>query len=602
MTEQLLISVMLVTPFVGWLLAVAIPAQRNTAIALSAGWAAAVSVAWLLCSIADLIEPTASVSVGQWLIVSSEVDLTVGLSFQTDQSRCMLILAASLILLLKNAGFDSSSSEDVKSGGTALLYSLSTAAILTADFVALVGVWILIDCCVVGMLARHKQPTVPTGKPLNTTIVLGASGALLLIAIFMATARFNTSNIEAVVSRAVEDGRVDATAVASGMSVLFVAAVAVRCAFFPALIWPRSSLTSQPRDAGVIVALGGILPGLALALAVFPLGTVAVDAFRLLGLLGVLTSLAATGIAIVQDDSNRIGALLGVSAAGLAASGMVAGLPSCGPIAACTLLSQLVAIFVLQRDHVVFGRGIAFGVALTIAVTGLGGSNAVLSIIESSRHASNSEAIASAPGQLLLTAWWGILLGQILWGIAIMKLVMSRPSNASTTKQNVPEQRTATGSAITSAAATLAACVAFCACIAPFDIPETNNTAPTRLLTFGAATPACLLGMVAAWLLMQAGENVRSRVTASLTSLTQLCREWFYLEDAVRCGLALPIRGLAVVTEFCDRKILGGTPEHGWKKVPDRVASTLEHLRFQPAVYYGLTGVLLVVGLLWSLR
>ncbi len=179
MTEQLLISVMLVTPFVGWFLAVAIPAQRNTAIALSAGWAVAVSVAWLLCSIADLIEPTASISVGQWLIVSSEVDLTVSLSFQTDQSRCMLILAASLILLLKNAGFDSSSSEDVESGGTALLYSLSTAAILTADFVALVGVWILIDCCVVGMLARRRLPAVQPRKLLNTTMVLGASGGVI---------------------------------------------------------------------------------------------------------------------------------------------------------------------------------------------------------------------------------------------------------------------------------------------------------------------------------------------------------------------------------------------------------------------------------------
>lgn len=599
MTEQLLISVMLVTPFVGWFLAVTIPAQQNTAIALSAGWAAAVSVAWLLCSIAELIESTASVSVGQWLIVVSEVDLTVSLSFQIDQSRCMLILAASLILLLKHASSNSSSSDDVDLGWTALLYSLSTVAIMTDDFVVLVGVWILIDCCVVGILAGRRLPAVQPRKPLNTTMALGGSGALLLIAILMATARFNSSNIEAVVSRAVEDGRVDATAVASGMSVLFVATVAVRCAFFPALIWPRMFLTRHPREAGIVVALAGILPGLALGLAVFPLSTVAADAFRLLGLLGILTSLTATGIAIVQDDSNRTGALLSVSAAGLAASGMVAGLPSCGPIAACTVLSQLVAIFVLQRDPGVFGRGIAFSVALIIAATGIGGSNAVLSIIESSRHASSNEAIASAPGQLLLTAWWGILFGQILWGIAIMKLVLIRPSNASTVSQNVSEQRPSKSSAITPA---LAACVAFCACIAPFDIPESASTSPTRLLAFGAATPACLLGMVAAWLLMQAGENVRSRVTASLTSLTQLCREWFYLEDAVRCGVALPIRGLAVVTEFCDRKILGGTPERSWKKLPDRVASTLEHLRFQSAVYYGLTGVLLIVGLLWSLR
>jgi len=466
----------------------------------------------------------------------------------------------------------------------------------------LAGIWILIDCCVIGMLGDRRQPTVQTRKPLDATMFLGASGLLLLVAILMAMARFNTSNIKAVVSRAFEDGRVDAMAVTSGMSVLFVAAVAVRCAFFPALIWARTLLTRQPRDAGIVVVLAGILPGLALALAVFPLGTVAVDAFRLLGLLGILTSLTATGIAMVQNDSDRIGALLSVSAVGLAASGLVAVLPSCGPIAAGTLLTQLVAIFVLQRDHVVFGRGIAFGVALIIATTGIGGSNAVLSVIELSRHASGNEAISSSPGQLLLTAWWGILIGQIMWGLAIMKLVVSRPLNTPTIEQDASEQRTTKSSAIMSVTVTLIACIAFCACVTPLDVPETDNNSPARLLTFGAATPACLLGMTAAWLLMQAGENVRSQVAVSLASLTRLCREWFYLEDTVRCGLALPIRGLTVVTEFCDRKILGGTPEHGWKKLPDQVASTLEYLRFQPAVYYGLTGVLLVVGLLWSLR
>jgi len=101
---------------------------------------------------------------------------------------------------------------------------------------------------------------------------------------------------------------------------------------------------------------------------------------------------------------------------------------------------------------------------------------------------------------------------------------------------------------------------------------------------------------------MQAGENVRRRVTGGLDSMTRLSREWFYLEDAIRCGLELPIRGLTLLIEICDRKILGGTAEHGWEKLPARIAGSIEYLRFQPAVYYGLTGVLLVVGLLWSLR
>lgn len=600
MTEQLLISVMLVAPAVGWLWAVAMPIKSNIAIVASTVTVGTASAAWIACSIAGVIEPAVSVSAGQWLKVSSELNLAVNLSFQADESRCMLALAASLILLLKNAGAVSSKNDD--DGKTALLYSLSIAATLATDLVVLAGIWVLIDCSVICLLTDRSQPTGKSKRALNTTFILTGSGALLLVATLMAMARFNTSDIGTIVSRSIEDGRVDATTVASGLSVLFVAAVAVRCAFFPALIWPRTCLRIRPRDAAIVIALAGVLPGFALAVAVFPLSAVSADGFQLVGVLGVLTSLTATGVALVQKDSERIGALLCVGAAGLAASGFAAGLPSCGPIAACTLLAQLVAISVLQRDHVVFERGITFGIAMLISVTGIGGSNAVLSHIESSLQASQNEIVDAASNRLLLIAWWGILIGQLLWGLAIVKLVTSRPTSETRPAPKSLNSNFASSSAIASVVATMAACVAICACIAPLDIPETANASPKRLLNFGAATPACLLGMVSAWLLFQAGENIRSRVAVSLDSLARLCSEWFYLEDAVRCGLALPIHGLTVVTEFCDRKILGGTSEHGWKKLPVRIAGTIEHLRFQPAVYYGLTGVLLLVGLLWSLR
>lgn len=600
MTEQLLISVMLVAPAVGWLLVVAIPIKRNIAIAASTAIVGAASTAWLVCSIAGVIEPAVSVSAGQWLTVSSEPDLAVNLSFQADQSRCMLVLAASLILLLKNTGAVSSENDNER--GTALLYSLSIAAILASDLVVLAGIWVLTDCSVVCLLTDRSQPTGKSKRALNTTFILTGSGALLLVATLMAMARFNTSDIGTIVSGSIDDGRVDATTVASGLSVLFVAAVAVRCAFFPALIWPRTCLRIRPRDAAIVIALASVLPGFALAVAVFPLSAVSADAFQLVGILGVLTSFTATGVALVQKDSERIGALLCVGAAGLAASGFAAGLPSCGPTAACTLLAQLVAISVLQRDHVVFGRGIAFGIAMLIAVTGIGGSNAVLSVIESSLQAGQNEIVDAASDRLLLIAWWGILIGQLLWGIAIVKLVMSRPPSETSPGPNCLNPNFAKSSAIASVVATMAACVAICACVTPLDVSGKPNTSPTTLLTFGAATPACLLGMVSAWLLFQAGDNVRSRIAVSLDSLTRLCCEWFYLEDAVRCGLALPIRGLTVVAEFCDRKILGDTSEHAWMKLPGRIAGTIEHLRFQSAVYYGLTGVLLLVGLLWSLR
>ncbi|MFT5095152.1 MAG: NADH:ubiquinone oxidoreductase subunit 5 (subunit L)/multisubunit Na+/H+ antiporter MnhA subunit, partial [Porticoccaceae bacterium] len=333
-----------------------------------------------------------------------------------------------------------------------------------------------------------------------------------------------------------------------------------------------------------------------LAVASSPLGSLSPDAFLLLGMLGVLTCLTATGVALAQTDSARVVALLSIAVAGLAAAGLATSLPTIGHVATYTLFAQLVAIFVLQRCSGVSKRGAAFGIAMLVAVCGIGGGNALLSLVEVSLRGIADAATVSSAGRFLVLIWWGVVLSQTLWGVAIVKLVSIQPSTEAAQVDD------AIASRLGNLVPTIAASLALIVCMVPLGGGlMAQSELPARLLAFGAATPACLLGVVSAWLLSHASDAVRGRVATSLDSLTRLCREWFYIEDAVRYGAAMPVRGLALLAEFCDRRILGGRSEDGWKHAPIRIAGSLEYLREQPAVYYGLTGVLLLVGLLWTL-
>lgn len=611
MTEQLLTAAMLVVPAVGGIVAFIVPDRRDSVLGVAGGLACIAAGLWLTCVLAGAIESPVSLSAGRWLAIPMVDGLTVQLSFQADRPRVLFVLAASLVVLLESISSaatvndaETGSAAESQPAGLAILYPAGVAAILAADLVILVGVWIMLDCCVGGLQRRAHGSRHSGTQRLETSAVLSGSSVLLLIATLMATARFGTTNLPEIIDRCSQDGRVDAIAVASGLSVVFALAIAVRCAFFPAMIWPRTCLESRPRDAGLIVILAGVLPGISLAIGIQPLSGISADGSLLLGMLGVLTCLTATGVALVQSDSDGVSTLLMVSAAGLAAAASASGHPSAGVVAGCTLFAQVVAIQVLKRSDKKLHRGIPFGCAMIATVSGICGGNAVLSFVEGAmRTVTDSDNfVALPPDRFLSMIWWSLVATQVLWGFAIVRLISSSRPGADSMRSEIPKFTEQPGRGRReSALLTIAASLAVGACIFPLSNVTGPDQSSTRLLSFSAATPACLLGVVVAWLLSHASENVRSRVAGSSDSLARLSREWFYLEDTLRYAVILPVRGVALVVEICDRKIFGGTSEDGWQQTPARIADSMEHLRSQPAVYYGLTGVLLLVGLLWSL-
>lgn len=611
MIEQLLTAAMVVVPAVGGVVAFIVPDRRNAVIGVAASLSCIAAALWLAGVVTGAAESPVSLSAGRWLAISAVDGFAVQLSFLADRPRVSFVLAVSLVVLVESVrsaamvnNAETVSDSVANPGGLAILYPSGVAAILASDLVILVGLWMMLDCCVGGSQYRANRSRDFGKRRLETAIVLSGSSVLLLIATLMATARFGTTNLSEIIERCSSDARVDAMAVASGLSVLFALAVAVRCALFPAMIWPRTCLETQSRGAGLIVMLAGVLPGISLAIGTQPLSGISADGCLLLGMLGVLTCLTATGVALVQKDSDGVSTLLIVSAAGLSASALASGHPFAGIVAGCTLFAQVVAIQVLKRSGETLQRGIPFGCAMIATVSGIGGGNAVLSLAEGAllSVADPDNFVALPPDRFLGTIWWGIVVSQILWGFAIVRLISSSRSAVDSVGSEIPKFTETGRGRRESVPLTIAAILALGACVFPLSIlTGSDPSSPTRLFSFGAATPACLLGVVVAWLLSLASGNVRSRIAGSFDSLTRLSREWFYLEDAIWYAVVLPVRGLALVVEVCDRRIFGGTAEDGWQQTPARIADSMEHLRSQPSVYYGLTGVLLLVGLLWSL-
>ena len=591
---------MIVVPVAGWVVGTLVPRGRSSAMTVSSGVTSAAALLWMANLLAGNFGPSVSVSAGNWLEIASPEVLAVSLSFRATQSSILLVLAASMIVLLKpfSSCWSESDDETRRPADLMTLYPLSIIAILATDLVVVVSIWAIIDIYVFSLPSCTAGSVHACRRRATTVAILSSSGALLLLATLMAMARFGTASLPEIISRSARDGRVDTPTVVSGLTVLLAAAIAVRGAFFPAIVWPRSHVESRPRDAAIIVLLAGILPAVSLAVAILPFREFsAADGCLLLGMLGVLTCLAATGIALVQTDSGGTCALLFVGAAGLSAAALTTDHPSAGEVAACTLFAQTVAIFALRKTAGLARRGPAFVVALVVAASGIGGGNAILSLVEASQSGNanpNGQVHLPGDGSLHLL-WWGVVAGQILWGLAIAQMTsLQRRADHSERRQgshgdsSVSRRKEAV-------LVTIVAGFALGTCVLPLgSFREAAPEPSIRLLSFGAATPACLLGVVSGWLLAQSTDSIRRRITGCFDSLARLSREWFYLEDAVRYGMALPVCGLVLFLE--------GTAEEGWKQNPIRLADSLEHLRRQPAIYYGITGVLLVVGLLWSLR
>lgn len=595
---------MLVVPAAGCGLYFANVVRSSSTLTFTSGLTSFLAVLWAVMFQFGLFTAPASVNAGNWLELSPSMGLTVPLTLVMDQQRALFVLAGSLIVLLETVCLTQPNERRLGLPIQLMfLYPLSILAILSSSLVVVLIAWILTDGCIYAWHRLNSRKEDAADLRFNPATFLSFSSALLMLSLLMTAVRFQTFELNQFLSRAGADDRVDATTVISGLHVVLVAAIIIRSSFFPAMIWSRKFLESMPHDAFRVVVLAGILPGITLATSIEPLGVRSPDGSQLLGMLGLLTSLAATGVYLAQGQVARCTMLLSISAAGLSTVAFASGHVASEAIAGTALFCQLIAVFVLSTRLNAPRRGLIFSLAMAVAVSGIGGSNAILSSIELARTATGSTVARPSDDGVLLTLWWGVVISQFLWGAAIGRLI--RTDGLQIGSERTKHQRTQkssesrAGTWMTSTAVILS----FAATLMTIGVePDAEPAASSvRLFLFGAATPACLLGTVVAWLVTMSSSSVRDRVSGSLESLINLGQNWYYLHHAFQFGIAGPFRCLAWIIEAGDRTISGSTSESGWKKTAVRSAGLTEFLRHQPATYYGLTIVLVVTGLMWSL-
>lgn len=600
MIDQWLMALILLVPIIGALLALAFPRTARRSQFVAAAMTTGLTGIWLAFSVSGFVAASTRLTAGTWLTIPSGLGIPVELTFELDQPRALLILMGSNILLFSLQRNHPPRSRSMLLA--LLLLPLASASLLAVNLIVVVFLWGLIDFCLC-LSSLHGDSGSRPGRTGNFINIVRCSSALLLLAVLIIAVRFGTATIDTILAEIATDERLDARSVMSGLTVVLAGAIACRIGVAPFFPWVRGKSgpdSAQSEFSAATITLAGVLPGIGLAIAVLPVAGSAPDGFLLLGALGAL-SVIASSISLVQPDSESAATPLAVCVGAMGCTAMATAQPGGTFVAAALVFAQLSAVVVLAKQpRWLFTRWLV----LAVAVSGGWGQNASLTLLESSMLQSATTARHSLYGDWLMTAvWWGIVVGQIHWGFVVLRLShrSQNEQGARRTPSHSPESDQPSTAIIpldqTSEVLLLAAAMlAVGAGLLPV-----SSQLPAGLLTFGAATPACLLGVVFAWLVVTADEESQAKMKMSFAKVHQKYRDWYSIDAYWHNGIVLPAKFLATTIALIDRKIFGGTREEGWRQMPIQLSETLEHLRLQPPVYYGLIMLLMVVGLLWTM-
>ena len=119
------------------------------------------------------------------------------------------------------------------------------------------------------------------------------SSGFLLLVLLMVWSRYSALSLDTFLAGVANDDRVDATSVASGLSVVLAFAVIVLSGLFPALIWARPAITNHDATLPLWIPIAALLPATGLAGQLLPMSDVSLDGHLLLAAFGGLTLIAA---------------------------------------------------------------------------------------------------------------------------------------------------------------------------------------------------------------------------------------------------------------------------------------------------------------------
>ena len=95
--------------------------------------------------------------------------------------------------------------------------------------------------------------------------------------------------------------------------------------------------------------------------------------------------------------------------------------------------------------------------------------------------------------------------------------------------------------------------------------------------------------------------SLRPLLVTRESPVLHVAREWYYAEEMARFVIVGPLRVVAILVEFIDRRLLGGGQEAAWVQPGTRFANLIDSVRDAEPKYYGIAIVWAVVGLLAAL-
>ena len=567
---------------------------------------------------ADVTQPV-TMSLGEWLVLPGSTETTISPALHFSPGTTPLLLIAACLAILRQPERRSTKPRVATVGRLALL-PLSACAILTTDLVVLLIIWILLE----GVLASvcPQSPRESSGHEVerrsSSLGILRLSSACLMVGVLVGVSRYHTTDLLQLARSAAADERVDAAQVVAGLCACLAGAAATRCGLFPGILWLRQYYRSAEQPALSDILLVTVLPGFALVTHLTAITATVPDGGILIGGLGALTVLVAAAIAATQTSLRLTVPLLSICVVALGCAGSLVTEPDHGGVVMRSLLIQIpmlatVLLLLSESESRVAGpdstqfklSGMCRNFSIAVLISGLAGPNAILHLIRAEALSSPETLTLGLPREHVCNVVWAAcVLGQWLFAFALVRGVMRQRRAAARIEES--SQVTSVRVGMT---AVLTLGVIAAASLLPMDrgsLAAQQSDASVffaSFLTFGAATPAALLGAVVAWLLYRSPES--REATQPMRGLESLCRlsgNWFYLEHIWKFGVTGPTRVVSILATAIDRHLISSGREEAWRFSASGLSDGIEHLRRRGSVYYGLSIMLVVAGLLLVLR
>lgn len=585
-----------------------------------------------------------------WLQLGGSTRFDVSLALRVDSFAALLIMMISAIAAAVLVHGKQRRHEQRQQYFPCLSLSLFAAVmvVLSANLIVLYFFWQLGTVATLLLQNRGCPNSDESTKPSNLFFSLVVADVALLLGVCFVWTSFRTLEISEVLTNSnIANVLAERPAVVGTICFCFLVAAFSRCAQFPLFVWLHDTETSRPANAALFQGATLMPAGIYLVLRCNALFSAAADMQLLMALLGGLSVLLLSFIAIGQQDLRRV---LGLSSAlTLGFSFLALSIDTFDAIKAAVVLllghSLAKAVLFLAADNIAahcdgttkFERlgGLrrqfpkswwASILALLVLVSGVWGQSGILLSLSNAPATDNtsvadvatdepisenesSQNLASVAGTLVKL----VLISGFMHSLAVFRAFFltfhGRESSEST---ETAREATASWFPMFALIAIVLA-VGVYSQFGSFDELLLRSFWNADMVESGSVVPSALsfalssaLGIVIAWMAYANPSVWPQRIARVAGPFSRLSRHGLYIEEFYCSFLARSIKQLSIMCRWVDRQLFQGLGSRIFSRIADRMARTVRPLQTGNIQMYVLSLLLMIallaMTLLWSLE